>query len=168
MRAAATVVTPLLTWRLVVARPRSLAPPQLKGYQIPALIKVWENLSASSTAASAASVAKSGAQGSAAGASSSSSQRLPAGAAMAAAAAAAGAEQTAAVKQCGHCGVLAGSLRNGAAVALKSCTGCRCVRYCGAACQNAAWGEHKAFCKQKQKDRKAQEAGGAAAAAAAS
>jgi hypothetical protein len=34
---------------------------------------------------------------------------------------------------------------------LKKCTGCKNVRYCGAACQLAHWKEHKADCKATKK-----------------
>jgi hypothetical protein len=48
----------------------------------------------------------------------------------------------------------------GAGAALKLCTGCEQVRYCGAACQRAHWAQHKAACRQAQRARDAAGAGG--------
>ncbi|KAI9034174.1 hypothetical protein DFJ74DRAFT_648498 [Hyaloraphidium curvatum] len=31
---------------------------------------------------------------------------------------------------------------------LRRCSGCKVTRYCGAACQRAAWKEHKDNCRQ--------------------
>jgi hypothetical protein len=39
--------------------------------------------------------------------------------------------------------VVCGSPKN-----VKSCSGCRQVRYCGAACQKDHWRQHKAECKK--------------------
>ena len=39
----------------------------------------------------------------------------------------------------------------------KRCSGCRLVRYCGAACQKADWPAHKTACRELQRQRAAAE-----------
>jgi hypothetical protein len=45
-------------------------------------------------------------------------------------------------KRCACCGAASGP-----GVTLRLCSGCRLVRFCGAACQRQMWPEHKAACK---------------------
>jgi hypothetical protein len=48
---------------------------------------------------------------------------------------------------CAACGTTAQEMESGR---LQQCSGCRSVRYCGKACQNADWPRHKATCKRLQ------------------
>ena len=56
---------------------------------------------------------------------------------------------------CDHCGK---SVKEAAAQAFKSCSACHNVRYCDAACQMAAWPNHKPACKAREAERKAKTA----------
>ena len=51
---------------------------------------------------------------------------------------------------CDHCGQTA---EEASVQALKVCRGCQDVRYCGGACQTAAWEEHRAACEERAKER---------------
>ena len=48
---------------------------------------------------------------------------------------------------CHHCGA------REAETALRACSGCLSVRYCGAACSQAAWPGHKEECRRRQAER---------------
>jgi hypothetical protein len=71
--------------------------------------------------------------------------------------AAAGAPAAAAVAPpasdvCARCGTAAGGERG---VKLMRCAGCQAVKYCGAACQRAAWRVHKPECRLAQQQQQA-------------
>ena len=48
---------------------------------------------------------------------------------------------------CNHCGA------REAETTLRACSGCYAVRYCGAACNTAAWPAHKEECRRRQTER---------------
>ena len=49
---------------------------------------------------------------------------------------------------CDHCGRPEEASRH-----LKNCDGCRAARYCGVACQTAAWPAHKDECRRRKAER---------------
>jgi hypothetical protein len=49
---------------------------------------------------------------------------------------------------CDHCGRPEEASRH-----LKNCDGCRAARYCGVACQTAAWPAHKEECRRRKAER---------------
>ena len=54
--------------------------------------------------------------------------------------------------RCGHC-TLPRKAARATGARLRYCTGCYAVRYCGKACQHAAWPAHRATCRNHQADR---------------